>query len=396
MDRNCRLVALLILLWTTAGLAEETSLPVAVVENAALVMLRSEPRVSKQTAIGAVPRGTRLPLVGQSENWFQVELADGTEAWISRAYARVATLEQPFWIVAASVSLRSSPSGEAPTVTQVTGGELVPLLEREGDWARIELSDGSSGWIPASAIETALEGSFSEDAQASSPGIGEHNPAQAASAGQGSSVEPPETQAGGSSENQATDEPMASTRRETSPPAPSTAETASERNSENLPTIEESPGIPPVQRLSEPLASRYDVVFLIGGLVAMALVMVGGYWWYRRRRVREIEQLIRAGQGSMVGGEFLKNLREAEIRQARLEKDLQQRLEALRGTIGTGQSLEDSDESLAVGRIEEIRKLVLEQQAKVNALSDLLALQNQKLAAAEEENRLLRQLLPRR
>ena len=401
----CRLVVFSVLLSTTVGLAQENSLSVIVVENAPRVMLRSAPRVRRQTAIDSVPRGSQLPLIGRTDSWYQVGLADGSKAWISRAYARVATLDDPYWIVDASEPLRDGPSESAQTVSTISKGGLVSLSGREGDWAEIELSDGTSGWIPARAIENALPGSSAtspetESAAAEEPetesSAADSTAASTAPSGQldeGPLQQDQTAQPGGPDSNGPAD---AEGKTEAAIPSTSPAATEGEQSE-----AEEAPALAAEAPATsgETRARIWDFALPIGLFAAAVLVLIGGYWRFRKRKVREIEQLIRAGQGAgggAIGGEFLKNLREAEAKQARLDKDLRQRLAALRQTVGAGEAGEESDERFAVSRIEEVRKLVLEQQAKVNALSDLLALQNQKLAAAEEENRLLRQLLPRR
>lgn len=406
MYEYCRLVGLFILLSTTIGLAQERSLSIVVVENAPRVMLRSAPRVRRQTAIDSVARGTRLPLVDQMESWFQVRLADGTTAWISRAYARTATLTDPHWIIDADAPLRSAPSDGASIVGPVAQGELVPVTGREGDWAQIQLPNGDSGWISVSALETALPGVGSETApesESARPSESPTTPEAMASTNdqQSKDHQPGEVPSDDEPGGQTTDQQARPSAGASEEPSPATSPVPPTPGGAEKPAAEgEGPAVA-AEIPAEPASSEppsFHVAQLAGLLGGVAVLLAVGYWWFRRRRVREIEQLIRAAQGSggaIAGGEFLKSLRESEARQAKLEKDLQQRLAALRQTIGGGESGQDSDERFAVSRIEEVRKLVLEQQAKVNALSDLLALQNQKLAAAEEENRLLRRLLPR-
>jgi SH3-like domain-containing protein len=396
VDKYCRLAGLSILLFSTFSLAQDPSLPVVVAENAQRVMLRSAPLVRRSTALDSIARGDRLPLVDETDNWLQVRLFDGRTAWISRAYARISKLEDPVWVTAESPALHAGPAEDSATVAEAARGNLVQRLRQEGDWARIELADGSSGWIRATAIETALS--------ASSPGVtaGEATSsgtvaAETAPAGEAKAITPPV-------------EPEVDDRHASSPegaeidqanPVPQASPSSQSVTETQEPAAQEaSPAATGLERPAPETSSLVsEMLPMAGVVVVLAVLGAGGFWWFRRRRYREIEQLIRAGQGlagEMSGGAFLKSLREAEEKQARLEKDLQARLALLRKAVGSGETGEDSDEGVAVQRIEEVRRLVLDQQSKVNALSDLLALQSQKLAAAEEENQLLRRLLPRR
>jgi pilus assembly protein CpaB len=46
---------------------------------------RSEPALSS-TAVGRLPYGTQLQIIGQSADWFKVRMPDGTEAWVAAGW----------------------------------------------------------------------------------------------------------------------------------------------------------------------------------------------------------------------------------------------------------------------------------------------------------------------
>lgn len=52
-----------------------------------------------------------------------------------------------------SVNVKSSPSKGGTDLFILHDGTKVKILEELGEWNRIEIRDGSEGWIPASAIE---------------------------------------------------------------------------------------------------------------------------------------------------------------------------------------------------------------------------------------------------
>jgi hypothetical protein len=58
-------------------------------------------------------------------------------------------------VVTDGVVLRSADSAGAPPAhpDPLPAGVEARLSESRGEWARVELGDGSSGWLPASAVE---------------------------------------------------------------------------------------------------------------------------------------------------------------------------------------------------------------------------------------------------
>jgi TonB family protein len=52
-------------------------------------------------------------------------------------------------VTGSRLNVRQTPVVSAPTVARVRRGELLVVLERDGDWVRVTLADGSSGWVSA-------------------------------------------------------------------------------------------------------------------------------------------------------------------------------------------------------------------------------------------------------
>jgi len=50
--------------------------------------VRSEPSVQNGRPVGKLRRGDTVPLVKETQLWFQVEYQKGKHGWISRTYAR--------------------------------------------------------------------------------------------------------------------------------------------------------------------------------------------------------------------------------------------------------------------------------------------------------------------
>ena len=58
-------------------------------------------------------------------------------------------------VVMQAAQLRTADSIGAPTAlsTPVPAGVEVVVVEARGDWARIQLASGASGWLPAGVVE---------------------------------------------------------------------------------------------------------------------------------------------------------------------------------------------------------------------------------------------------
>lgn len=50
-------------------------------------------------------------------------------------------------VITESLNVRCGPAVTFARVGQITLGQQLPLLQQEGDWAEIQLADGSSGWV---------------------------------------------------------------------------------------------------------------------------------------------------------------------------------------------------------------------------------------------------------
>ncbi|MEJ2430230.1 MAG: SH3 domain-containing protein [Deltaproteobacteria bacterium] len=136
-----------------------------------------------------VRRGTRLQVVGRSGDWLKLELRNGSTGWIYRSLAQPerenvkkplnvakesqgnseAIAAQPNRINKASspegmrspkqnlaeiyislarvAKIRSGPSIHAPVLQLIQRGTRLQVVGRSGDWLKLQLRNGSTGWI---------------------------------------------------------------------------------------------------------------------------------------------------------------------------------------------------------------------------------------------------------
>ncbi len=52
-------------------------------------------------------------------------------------------------VTGSRLNVRQTPAVSAPAVARVRRGERLGVLERDGDWLRVALADGSAGWVSA-------------------------------------------------------------------------------------------------------------------------------------------------------------------------------------------------------------------------------------------------------
>ncbi|MEW6661474.1 MAG: N-acetylmuramoyl-L-alanine amidase [Bacillota bacterium] len=117
--------------------------------------------------ITQVSLGTRLPVIGQSGDWYQVELSGSQKGWIAGWLVEVRELSntasrvggsdhidssplpvvRTALVMADVVNIRSSPGLDFPVIAQVAYGQWLEVSEVRDSWYRVHLPGGASGWI---------------------------------------------------------------------------------------------------------------------------------------------------------------------------------------------------------------------------------------------------------
>jgi SH3-like domain-containing protein len=126
------------------------------------VNLRAGPSSSTQTLLVLRP-GDRVSVIEANNGWVNVALADGQVGWVSAKYVNgfggeVATatpdqderrdVRKRSFRVNGRVAVRAGPSRTAERLFVIDRGDRVRVVERRGNWARIVVDGGVSGWVP--------------------------------------------------------------------------------------------------------------------------------------------------------------------------------------------------------------------------------------------------------
>jgi len=136
-------------------------------------------RVHTSPSVGAsvvtsVSRGQHAQVLGRSGNWVKVRLSDGTVGWVIGSYAKVGRSSHvatkpaaaiptaatylhhnsPAVGKAASVpmNVHNGPSLTHTVVTVIAAGSRYQIVSWSGNWARVLLPDGTTGWVSGTLL----------------------------------------------------------------------------------------------------------------------------------------------------------------------------------------------------------------------------------------------------
>ena len=93
--------------------------------------------------------GNRVSLLGGSGGWYHVLLTDGTSGWVSGDYIAVDTapLAIDGVVTASKLNVRSGPGTGFTVLHVLWQGNRVTVTGQSGDWYRLRLADGRTGWV---------------------------------------------------------------------------------------------------------------------------------------------------------------------------------------------------------------------------------------------------------
>jgi uncharacterized protein YgiM (DUF1202 family) len=139
-----------------------------------------------------IQQGTRLQAVGKKGNWLKLRLSDGSTGWIYHSLAQFEPepVEKPVTVVTGAketstarpsvmnkesstddalsamkngaetytslpkvARIRSQPSIHTPVLHRVRRGTRLQVVGRKGGWLKIQLRNGSTGWIYHSLVQ---------------------------------------------------------------------------------------------------------------------------------------------------------------------------------------------------------------------------------------------------
>lgn len=89
-----------------------------------------------------------VTIVGEKDNWFQAQIADGTVGWIAGWLINEQNESLEKAVVTGSiVNIRKGPGTHHAVSGQVKTGAELTILKSESNWYLVKLPDGKQGWI---------------------------------------------------------------------------------------------------------------------------------------------------------------------------------------------------------------------------------------------------------
>lgn len=144
--------------------------------------VRSGPGTNNKV-IASVKKGTVVTILDTQGDWSNVRLSNGTAGWASTQYISVSTSSdnnkpsnpsapsatKTGTVTANSLNIRSGAGTNNKVVASVKKGTVVTILNAQGDWYNIKLSNGTAGWASTQYINVNNSGNNNVTTNPSTP-----------------------------------------------------------------------------------------------------------------------------------------------------------------------------------------------------------------------------------
>ncbi len=128
--------------------------------------VRSGPSTGYDT-ITTVTKRTTFSVLGQSNDWYYIELSNGTKGYASKNYIQKGSGYSTCTInVSSTLNVRKGPGTSYAAVASVNNKEVVTLLDDSGEWFKIKTAAGEEGYVLGTYVK--LGGSLSSNAPSAS------------------------------------------------------------------------------------------------------------------------------------------------------------------------------------------------------------------------------------
>ncbi|MDZ7260594.1 MAG: SH3 domain-containing protein [candidate division KSB1 bacterium] len=107
--------------------------------------------------LATLDAGTELPILDAQQNWFRIELPDGSIGWIRQDLVKKGNYKPLISIKEGNI--REGPGLDYPIMSKIELGVELTQLARRGEWHGVKLPNGEFGWINNSLVATTTYGS---------------------------------------------------------------------------------------------------------------------------------------------------------------------------------------------------------------------------------------------
>jgi len=418
------------------------------------VNVRTEPSTAPNTLIMKIKRGTLMKRLDKRNGWYQMLLPDGREAWMSGRYAEEVVARDLLEVTKPVVNVRSSASTAARQVDTAKQGEMLSMLRELNGWFQVILPNGTSrGWVrndmvirhPLSPLEKTQTSVTTADSAPEEKKLEPPKPKavdyykeakdlvddgkmdEAIEAYKKALEAKPDDASihfdlgKAYKQEKQLDEALTHFRRARQLGGRDEAKffiedilkmRAAEEAAKATPVgddgvvdgVGEDDGEPVLEGEPFDVASLLVVLpwVMVGG--GVFVVVLGFVVWRRRQALKPDQPTFRrrkqdAGFDSVLKyavekRPLFRTIEEAERKRLDLDEALQQRLAAFGGVEGQSPRLPSGESSEALlKKIEDLRRVIVNQEERAQIYADLVVLQNEKLAALDEEVDALKKLI---
>ena len=119
--------------------------------------VRSGPNINYE-AIGTLSAGDSVTVLSTQFEWLEIELPRGYKGWVHSDYVELASefspgRRVPGRVDATRLNIRALPGTRYSVIAQVSRGDRVTVVDRDGEWLGIEISGLATGWVHSQHVE---------------------------------------------------------------------------------------------------------------------------------------------------------------------------------------------------------------------------------------------------
>lgn len=122
--------------------------------NTSSLKIRSGPSTGYDV-LSTITKGTMVSVIGESGNWYYVELSNGVKGFAYKDYIQKGSGYKTCTIkgVSSTLNIRSGPGTTYNVVTSVANGTVLTLLDDSASWYKVKTSDGKEGYVSSEYVK---------------------------------------------------------------------------------------------------------------------------------------------------------------------------------------------------------------------------------------------------
>lgn len=108
--------------------------------------VRSENSISSQR-VASLSKGDAVTIVDYQDGWSKINIGNNTEGWVKSEYINTNDVYEIGYIYGENVNIRTADSLSSPVLAKCDSGVSVKVIQKNDEWYKIQLLDGTQGYI---------------------------------------------------------------------------------------------------------------------------------------------------------------------------------------------------------------------------------------------------------